>query len=662
MILDKVKIKNYRQYRDVEIEFAQGESSNFTIIKGDNGTGKTTLLNALSWCLYGKEIHDYGDDSAMDICNNKTAYLATPKEKIPVTVKIRFIEDGEPLIFERTREYKIKNNKLKPIGGDKFFTTKKENGEIVKEENDQYTLERKIPKEIEDYFFFDGARLSQYFQDNSNQNIKDSVYVISQLNLFENLSKNLPKVRSNYITRQKKIAPELGLAQEKIEYYENKKKDAQETIKESQDLIAQCDEVIDEIENELLNKNAKTTEEDKKEFNRLKKEIKSINNQLDGTSSRKGLKEKRRNNILKNYPYILAYNYFNKFLESGEKYKEKGFVPSKFKRNLLEDLLNDGVCICGADLKQDTEHRKTIVKMLEEMDEAEAYEDINYDLVHVKNAIIKDFADYKENAIELYNNILDLEEKKEDLREQLAKIKSKLDSSTYEDVQKLKIDLKEFKDARDGYLKKVTQSENTIDRCGEELHKWKQKKAHEDVAQVEVKELNTKIDLCSKVIEAADVLYEKLADDMLEEIRSLTEENFVKIQWKDDEFTDIKLNSKYEVSIKNKTGFYERPGDLSDGEKLCLGLCFMAAIHKVSGFDLPIIMDTPLGNLGTKMRHNIAEFIPQIESSKQTVLLVTDSEYTDDFRETLGDNIGLEYHIEWDNSDEGKESKVILDG
>ena len=87
----------------------------------------------------------------------------------------------------------------------------------------------------------------------------------------------------------------------------------------------------------------------------------------------------------------------------------------------------------------------------------------------------------------------------------------------------------------------------------------------------------------------------------------------------------------------------------------------MAAIHKVSGFDLPIIMDTPLGNLGTKMRHNIAEFIPQIESSKQTVLLVTDSEYTDDFRETLGDNIGLEYNIVWDNSDEGKESKVVLD-
>ena len=76
MELDKVVIKNYRQYRDVSIDFARDPDKNFTIIKGNNGTGKTTMLNALSWCLYGEEIHDYGDDSSMEICNNKSLNLA----------------------------------------------------------------------------------------------------------------------------------------------------------------------------------------------------------------------------------------------------------------------------------------------------------------------------------------------------------------------------------------------------------------------------------------------------------------------------------------------------------------------------------------------------------------------------------------------------------
>ena len=40
MILNKVSIRNYRQYRNVDIDFAQGDGKNFTIIQGNNGTGK----------------------------------------------------------------------------------------------------------------------------------------------------------------------------------------------------------------------------------------------------------------------------------------------------------------------------------------------------------------------------------------------------------------------------------------------------------------------------------------------------------------------------------------------------------------------------------------------------------------------------------------------
>ena len=106
MELDKVIIKNFRQYRDVEVEFARDPEKNFTIIKGNNGTGKTTMLNALSWCLYGEEIHDYKDDSALSICNNKTLKLAEDNSDITVSVELAFIDDdyGE-LSFKRSRKF-----------------------------------------------------------------------------------------------------------------------------------------------------------------------------------------------------------------------------------------------------------------------------------------------------------------------------------------------------------------------------------------------------------------------------------------------------------------------------------------------------------------------------------------------------------------------------
>ena len=146
---------------------------------------------------------------------------------------------------------------------------------------------------------------------------------------------------------------------------------------------------------------------------------------------------------------------------------------------------------------------------------------------------------------------------------------------------------------------------------------------------------------------------------MRDKIQDLTKEKFLKIIWKEDEFVDIRINDFYQVFVKNKLGQEERPGDLSDGEKLSLGLCFMSALHNISGFDLPIIMDTPLGNLDVDMRHNIAKFLPGFVENKQTILLVTGTEYTEDFKNTIQPSVGKEYVIDWNNSKDGKESKVV---
>ena len=106
----------------------------------------------------------------------------------------------------------------------------------------------------------------------------------------------------------------------------------------------------------------------------------------------------------------------------------------------------------------------------------------------------------------------------------------------------------------------------------------------------------------------------------------------------------------------------EKPGDLSDGEKLILGLCFMSALHKISGFNLPIVMDTPLGVLDDDFRENFAKFLPKFVEGKQIIMLVTGTEYTDEFRDVLYDSVGKEYVIKWSNSEEGKESEVVLNG
>ena len=62
-------MKNFRQYRDAQINFARASEANFTVILGANGAGKTNIMNAITWCLFGKEYHMDSKYAGLPITN-----------------------------------------------------------------------------------------------------------------------------------------------------------------------------------------------------------------------------------------------------------------------------------------------------------------------------------------------------------------------------------------------------------------------------------------------------------------------------------------------------------------------------------------------------------------------------------------------------------------
>ena len=129
--------------------------------------------------------------------------------------------------------------------------------------------------------------------------------------------------------------------------------------------------------------------------------------------------------------------------------------------------------------------------------------------------------------------------------------------------------------------------------------------------------------------------------------------------WKDN-FKSISITKSYNVLLKDVTGETVTPGILSAGEKLVLALSFVAALNTISGFELPFIIDTPMGRLDQEMKTNISKTLPEYVKGNQVALLVTGEEYTDSFREGIIDNVGKEYMIEVNETDIGTESKIIL--
>ena len=129
-----------------------------------------------------------------------------------------FDDDYGELTFKRSRTYhKASSDLVSRPFPDVFEVITNNDGDLEYNIDDpDYIVDTKIPIDIEDYFFFDGARLGQYFQNTSQKKIKDAVLELSQLNLVLSLNSNLQKVEEGYIKKQKKIAPDLGLANDKI--------------------------------------------------------------------------------------------------------------------------------------------------------------------------------------------------------------------------------------------------------------------------------------------------------------------------------------------------------------------------------------------------------------------------------------------------------------
>ena len=54
--LQKIYLRNWKCYQKEKISFNFNTDNRIWIIFGQNGFGKTSLLEAIQWCLYGSEV------------------------------------------------------------------------------------------------------------------------------------------------------------------------------------------------------------------------------------------------------------------------------------------------------------------------------------------------------------------------------------------------------------------------------------------------------------------------------------------------------------------------------------------------------------------------------------------------------------------------------
>ena len=159
MLLKSIKIENFRQFVDEQIDFSTDPDQNVTLIIGENGTGKTTFAQAFFWCLYGET--SFTDKVLL---NRTVSERMTPDQKAVVKVTLRLIHGSADYEIIRTQEYKKSySNKVTGANTVLNISVKSADGNThyLKPLECETEIKKILPKELSNYFFFDGERIEK---------------------------------------------------------------------------------------------------------------------------------------------------------------------------------------------------------------------------------------------------------------------------------------------------------------------------------------------------------------------------------------------------------------------------------------------------------------------------------------------------------------------
>ena len=149
-------INNFGPYEGEQtVDFGDGDG--VTLIWGDNGHGKTTLLNLFRYALFGR--FQYRHETVDDILKlvNREGMKAG---KYDFKVVLKMLHDGKK--YELTRQYSVRAGVTVPSKNDDYVQDVflKVDGHFPP--NKEHELAMIMPEEVSRFFLFDGELLQEY--------------------------------------------------------------------------------------------------------------------------------------------------------------------------------------------------------------------------------------------------------------------------------------------------------------------------------------------------------------------------------------------------------------------------------------------------------------------------------------------------------------------
>jgi DNA sulfur modification protein DndD len=489
----------------------------------------------------------------------------------------------------------------------------------------QILINNLLPEALKNFFFIDGEQLREFFKVSTPENIAKAIDIVSQLELVYKATNHLEKLEKNIRKNVSATTPELGKVQRNIELAQKSQENLKETIRKTERDKEKDQEELTRVK-EFLKTHSSTV------VSALEKERQGLETDIERLKDRIGKKEFQRNTYLVEIaPFIYLKKELKHAYEIIEQKVEKGELPPRIKETFIREILEKGQCICGNELNEAA--RKT----LEEYSKKLTLSELSEISIVGKTTIEDIFLSIKEfpEKIDEYNGEI------QDFKDQLEKNERRRERIS-DEIQEHNIgEIRRYEDRREELTDLIAKNKQILIGLNGELGACEF--TLKDLKEQETRELskdkkNTifreKLSLVQSALKVLGTTEKIIKTKIRKQVEKNLNTNFRTLIRKKTAFSAITIDENYIVRVQHIDG-YNVINDLSAGEYLILGLSFMSALMTISGFQAPVIIDTPLGKIDKEHREYITTELPKFLEGTQLILLVTPTEYDNNVKANL---------------------------
>ena len=645
MYFSKIVLNNFGIYKGEHCITLHNQNGrrNITLVGGMNGRGKTTILDAVFLCLYGRKATEY-------ITGKKEAYASVlqdhinksaPDQRTYITLEFA-LDDETSSVISITRAWKK--------AGKRIDTTL----DVLKDglrdeylsENWEYYVEELIPFGIAKFFFFDNEKISQIADDEAFDKVKDSIKSVMGVTTIESLCAHISKIAKGKT--------------EALKAFQDS---------ESQSEFNELTSQLNEIEN-----NIRTVKDRRASLvPLLEKLLVDLENAEQEFWKKGGNLGLNKAEIEKQKEHLRTVEAENKLRAINA--ASSPVTPLCLCKSLVVDAYNAAMADEKNRAKQYSEPIVTaLYNGLMSRCQAEFGQMKFYDTL--KGIIDRQFQEYRapqcaaapielsplslsliERLInEEYTKIVTLAHHLREQRETNENLLLQLDvhlnsSADQAGAVELLDTIKDFEAQKGRY-------EAGIAKCDEELHalqtqhaaiEGKRNKAMLKIAsQADAKDDNGRIlQYATMTLEVMHEFITRLQAQKVHKLEANIAKCFQYLAQKQAIITSITIDPvTLDITLRDYDGGILLKDQLSAGEKQMFAISILWGLALTSGYKLPVIIDTPMARLDSAHRTNfINRHLPN--ASSQVIVLSTDEEvygqYLEDIKSYVNDSYTLIY-------------------